>query len=313
MSEFLFFRSFFSPGEIQIFLVEIIIIRASIIGPCKEVSTTRKRRIPARCFISSARFSARDWFIYRDGRRACPSTTLDALRCWLIRLLSGSGGKEEASRRTAHSDPSFPVETPSTTLSGRKVSLSIQSRRSHPPNRPAYPQQDKFRSRILSGENFSEKRKRRKTIRYIIDRKFREKNYIYFGIGDIVNRNGIFGRIVWKDLERFGRSKSRVAGVCVDSRRKKFQDTRWIVAQCRRMVFSGVGARTCHITEWNLCPMPSGVTSCRWWTAPPRTLGPPSGYERRRTRPEEENPWFSLGPSLAFPPNFLELFLLLEL
>lgn len=180
-------------------------------------------------------------------------------------------------------------------------------------NRPAYPQQDKFRSRILSGENFSEKRKRRKTIRYIIDRKFREKNYIYFGIGDIVNRNGIFGRIVWKDLERFGRSKSRVAGVCVDSRRKKFQDTRWIVAQCRRMVFSGVGARTCHITEWNLCPMPSGVTSCRWWTAPPRTLGPPSGYERRRTRPEEENPWFSLGPSLAFPPNFLELFLLLEL
>lgn len=181
------------------------------------------------------------------------------------------------------------------------------------PNRPAYPQQDKFRSRILSGENFSEKRKRRKTIRYIIDRKFREKNYIYFGIGDIVNRNGIFGRIVWKDLERFGRSKSRVAGVCVDSRRKKFQDTRWIVAQCRRMVFSGVGARTCHITEWNLCPMPSGVTSCRWWTAPPRTLGPPSGYERRRTRPEEENPWFSLGPSLAFPPNFLELFLLLEL
>lgn len=184
-------------------------------------------------------------------------------------------------------------------------------------NRPAYPQQDKFR--ILSGENFSEKRKRRKTIRYIIDRKFREKNYIYFGIGDIVNRNGIFGRkiingwIVWKDLERFGRSKSRVAGVCVDSRRKKFQDTRWIVAQCRRMVFSGVGARTCHITEWNLCPMPSGVTSCRWWTAPPRTLGPPSGYERRRTRPEEENPWFSLGPSLAFPPNFLELFLLLEL
>lgn len=131
------------------------------------------------------------------------------------------------------------------------------------PNHPAYPQQDKFRSRILSGENFSEKRKRRKTIRYIIDRKFREKNYIYFGIGDIVNRNGIFGRIVWKDLERFGRSKSRVAGVCVDSRRKKFQDTRWIVAQCRRMVFSGVGARTCHITEWNLCPMPSGVTSCR--------------------------------------------------
>lgn len=130
VSEFLFFRSFFSPGEIQIFLVEIIIIRASIIGPCKEVSTTRKRRIPARCFISSARFSARDWFIYRDGRRACPSTTLDAVRCWLIRLLSGSGGKEEASRRTAHSDPSFPVETPSTTLSGRKVSLSIQSRRS---------------------------------------------------------------------------------------------------------------------------------------------------------------------------------------
>lgn len=108
VSEFLFFRSFFSPGEVQIFLVEIIIIRASIIGPCKEVSTTRKRRIPARCFISSARFSARDWFIYRDGRRACPSTTLDALRCWLIRLLSGSGGKEEASRRTAHSDPSFP-------------------------------------------------------------------------------------------------------------------------------------------------------------------------------------------------------------
>lgn len=60
---------------------------------------------------------------------------------WLIRLLSGSGGKEEASRRTTHSDPSFPVETPSTTLSGRKVSLSIQSRRcgSHPPNHPAYP------------------------------------------------------------------------------------------------------------------------------------------------------------------------------
>lgn len=63
----------------------------------------------------------------------------------------------------------------------------------------------------------------------------------------------------WKDFD----VELRIADVGVDSPRKKFQDTRWIVAQCRRMVFSGVGARTCHITEWNLCPMPSGVTSCR--------------------------------------------------
>lgn len=98
------------------------------------------------------------------------------------------------------------VETPSTTLSGRKVSLSIQSRRSHPPNRPAYPQQDKFRSRILSGENFSEKRKRRKTIRYIIDRKFREKNCISCILEleilliEMEFLGELFGKI-WKDLD----------------------------------------------------------------------------------------------------------------
>lgn len=90
---------------------------------------------------------------------------------WLIRLLSGSGGKEEASRRTTHSDPSFPVETPSTTLSGRKVSLSIQSRRcgSHPPNHP--PNRTSFVPRSLETlvkiSPKKKKEKKKKTIRYI--------------------------------------------------------------------------------------------------------------------------------------------------
>lgn len=74
------------------------------------------------------------------------------------------------------------------------------------PNHPAYPQQDKFRSRILSGENFSEKRKRRKTIRYIIDRKFREKNCISCILEleilliEMEFLGELFGKI-WKDLD----------------------------------------------------------------------------------------------------------------
>lgn len=126
---------------------------------------------------------------------------------WLIRLLSGSGGKEEASRRTTHSDPSFPVETPSTTLSGRKVSLSIQSRRcgSHPPNHPAYPpNRTTFVPRSLetlvkiSPKKKKEKGKKEKIsdqIYIYIYYKWRKNFTVYFG--DVINGGISFHRNEW--------------------------------------------------------------------------------------------------------------------
>lgn len=197
------FSFFFTPGEIQIFLVEIIIIRASIIGPCKEVSTTRKRRIPAQCFISSACFSVRDWFISR----------------WKARVSAGCAGRYAglsdcyrvpAERRKRRDEPPTLIH-----LSQWKL-----HRRHYPAARYRYrfkvDAADPIHQTILlilrTGQvsfpvlsklswKFVQKRKRKKekkkkTIRYIyIYYNWRKNFTVYFG--DVINGGISFHRNEW--------------------------------------------------------------------------------------------------------------------
>lgn len=183
--------------------MEIIIIRASVIGPCKEVSTTRKRRIPAQCFISSACFSVRDWFISR----------------WKARVSAGCAGRYAglsdcyrvpAERRKRRDEPPTLIH-----LSQWKL-----HRRHYPAARYRYrfkvDAADPIHQTILlilrTGQlsfpvlsklswKFLQKRKRKKekkkkTIRYIyIYYNWRKNFTVYFG--DVINGGISFHRNEW--------------------------------------------------------------------------------------------------------------------
>lgn len=107
---------------------------------------------------------------------------------WLIRLLSGSGGKEEASRRTTHSDPSFPVETPSTThYPAARYRYRFKVDAADPIDQTILliPNRVSFSNSPNSRENFSKKEKRKKERSENLEENFTV--YILGSVGDIIN------------------------------------------------------------------------------------------------------------------------------